>query len=470
MQYVILTACVVFVMGSFFGAWWKIYEIKRLFLQKIIGKKLINRSVFSTLAVKELASFILRQKKSFRHKLLKLVAEDNFEQISKMLSEPLLQAKLRLMLNGRSSLPNSVDSLYLLMFSWQKILQSNYDAAISVLDKVKVDSLNRPQSAMRALIVAKVALLEGDLEAASQEAAMALKFFQKQNMLFEEGVAYFILGSIYRVGQMFDPSEFMFRAALKIFHALEAAKYEAETLGTLGLLMSVEERFAEASSYMQQAEDIFAVLSDGENTNFMISQKAMLLLLQNNFLGASEVAHKSLKSHKSSAGKALASEIIARAAFGIGDWLQALKFANKAAEYYEQDANFSACFESLYLAAETLVQLGRLKKAEETLRHLISLSQKHRSCFHIANAQTLLGIILLRRNEAAQAKAIFNQSLQQELYNDRAFGIAVDYANLAAAEIKCGNLSIARRNIEIALQYAQDVDAKLAAKIKSLLD
>ena len=88
MQYVILTACVVFVMGSFFGAWWKIYEIKRLFLQKIIGKKLINRSVFSTLAVKELASFILRQKKSFRHKLLKLVAEDNFEQISKMLSEP----------------------------------------------------------------------------------------------------------------------------------------------------------------------------------------------------------------------------------------------------------------------------------------------------------------------------------------------------------------------------------------------
>ena len=49
-------------------------------------------------------------------------------------------------------------------------------------------------------------------------------------------------------------------------------------------------------------------------------------------------------------------------------------------------------------------------------------------------------------------------------------GIAIDYANLAMVERKCGNMSDARKNLETALKYAENTDKDLYTKIKDALD
>ena len=85
-------------------------------------------------------------------------------------------------------------------------------------------------------------------------------------------------------------------------------------------------------------------------------------------------------------------------------------------------------------------------------------------------AVMMIGLILLQKSEFSRAKAIFNLALKQELYNDRKTGIAIDYANLAMVERKCGNMSDARKNLETALKYAENTDKDLYTKIKDALD
>lgn len=469
MQYFVLAICVIFATGSFIWAWYKISRMKALFLQKIIGQKIINCQLFSTPVVEELASFILKQPRLRQQKLLGLLSEHNFSHFIKLVEDPLLRAKLKLMLNGRRSSPKSADSLYILLLAWHNLHEKNYDAAVLQLNKLSKSSLNKTLSSLRSQIISVIALSEGDLETASQEAASALKYFQKHNMLFEEGQTYFILGSIYRVGGIFDTADFMFRAAIKVFRLIHASKYEAEALGTLGLLMSAQERFDEAFGLMEQAKKSFTELSDVENQAFVISQNAILHLLQKAPKKAISFAQQALKLHTSTAGKALASEIIARAAFDSGKTSTALKYALAASGHYQIERNYAAYFESLYLVAEILLKQGHHKKAEATLRKLISAAKQHKSCFHIAGAHTLLGVVLLQQNEVAQAKAVFNQALRQELYNDRSKGAAIDYFNLATVERKCGNLSKAKQNLEAALKYAQDFDEELCQIIKAAL-
>ena len=324
--------------------------------------------------------------------------------------------------------------------------------------------------AYQSLLTAKIALFEADLQTASEEAGRALKVFQKHNLLFEEAVAYYVLGTIYRVSGVFDTADFMLRSALKVFKLINATKYEAEILGNFGLLMAVQKRFDEAFSYFDEAEKLFSSIGDNLNQSFVICQRAMLWLLQNNSKQALSLAQPILKKTKNPALLALASDIVGRCAFATGQWSKAAKASVEAASYYFKQKNYPAAFESQYIQAESLVKQSRLDEAELVLRELIRKEKYHHGCFHIANAHTLLGLIFLQQNDAKRAKAIFNQALEQELHNERSIGIAIDYANLAATERKCGNMQEAYKNLNLALSYAKDVDEELWQQIKSVLD
>ena len=104
------------------------------------------------------------------------------------------------------------------------------------------------------------------------------------------------------------------------------------------------------------------------------------------------------------------------------------------------------------------------------MRGIIRKVPYHQSCFHIADAYTLLGLILLQTGKIGRARTIFNQALKHELSDNRSAGIAVDYANLAAAEKQCGNISAARKNLEAALAYAKDADNEVYERIRAVLD
>jgi tetratricopeptide (TPR) repeat protein len=122
------------------------------------------------------------------------------------------------------------------------------------------------------------------------------------------------------------------------------------------------------------------------------------------------------------------------------------------------------------LIAEANSNLGHVNVAETCLRKIIDQEKSHKSCFHIANAYTLLGLLLLKKNDVKGAKTVFSQSLNLELYNERNIGVAIDYTNLAIVEQKSGNIEKAKDNINIALEYAKDVDRELYENIKNLLN
>ena len=469
MQYLVLTFLGSLIVAALLWVWLKTAALKYLFLQKIISKKIIDGAFFSTLAMRQLARYILKQPRQNRRFLLRAVSENNFAAVGRRIDNPLLKAKLRLMRSGRVSRVSQPDALYLLMQAGLCLKKNQYERAAAVLQKIDIPKKDRALKALSQLLVAKIALFESDLLAASEEAAAALKVFQKENMLYEEAQAYFVLGTIYRVSGVFDTADFMLRASLKLLRFLSSSKAEIEVLGTFGLLMAVQKRFDEAAAFLSEAETLARRTGDAEMLGFIISQQAMLELLQGRLKAAEKLARKALKENQASSCAALASDILSRAAYAAGNWSQAAKFAAAAADKYLAEHNYAAGFESRYLTAEAYAALGKTDEAEIVLRELIDKEQYHKSCFHVANAYTLLGLILLQKNDVSRAKAIFNQALKQEFCNDRRAGIAVDYANLAAVERKCGNWEEARKNLETALAYAEGVDEDLYRAVKAAL-
>ena len=469
-QHFILIFFIFFALAAFVWAGYKLFQMKYLFLQRIISLKIINFSFFSTIAVREIASFILKQPGAKRRNLLKRITENDFSGLSKEISDKVLRAKLKLMLYSKITNSGPSDSLYCLMKTMAEIDNKNYDKARLLLSQIPKSKKTSGLQGLRLLCVARLALFETDLETASLEAGKALKIFQKNDLLFEEGLSYFVLGSIYRISGAFDTADFMLRAALKIFKFLKAYKYEAETLGTLGQLMAAQSRFEEACAFMDAAGDIFESMSDKENNCFIIDQKAMVELLRYNFKSAFDLACQASKKHVSAAGKGLSLEIMARSSFGENNWAKAVKLAQSAVQKYQTEKNYASLFECLYLMAEAEIRLGNPNKAEILLRKLIARARRQKTCFHIANAYTLLGTILLQRKELSQAKAVFNQALKYEFADNRISGIAIDYANLAMVEKQSGNRQDFTKNLETALNYAKEADEDLYCRLKAFLD
>ena len=455
---------------SSFWAIYKLISMKNLFIQKVITRQIINGPFFSTLAVKDLSKFILKHNRSQRKQMLNLIAKNEFRLLIKQINDSLLKAKINLMIKGKTTKVTKPDNLYQLMEVSLLLDQMNNNKALLLLDKLPKDAKSLPL-ALRGvyfLNLAQISMSEGDLETSSMKAGAALKIFQKKNMLFEEAKAYLLLGTIYKISGLFDTADLMFRSSLKIFQYIQAPKYEAEVLSSLGMLMSLQERFAEASAFFDQAKKIFSNLKEEENKHFIISQTAMNELLQNNLDNAEELANLSLKKHHSDSGKALASEIIARTSFAKMSWADVIKFAETASNLYLKEHNYAAYFECRYLIAEAKTNLSLDVEAEVILREIIDQEKHHKSCFHVANAYTLLGLILLKQNKLYSAKSIFNQALNRELYNERYKGAAIDYLNLALVEKQCGNMEGYSKNITAALNCVTDMDEDLYKQIKLL--
>ncbi len=469
-QHFILIFFIFFALAAVVWSGYKLFWMKYLFLQRIISLKTINFPFFSTLVIREVASFILKQHGAKCRNLLKKVTENDFSGLSKEISDKVLRAKLKLMLYGKITKSGPSDSLYCLMQIMVEFDNKNYNKARLLLSQIPKPKKNSSLYALRLLCVARLALFETDLETASLEAGKALKIFQKNDLLFEEGLSYFVLGSVYRVSGVFDTADFMLRSALKIFKFLKAHKYEAETLGTLGQLMAAQNRFDEACTFMDAAGDIFESMSDNENNCFIIDQKAMIELLRGNFKLAFDLAYQASKKHISPAGKGFSLEIMARASFGKNNWVKTIKLAQSAIQNYQTEKNYASLFECLYLMAEAEIRLGNPNKAETLLRKLIARARRQKTCFHIANAYTLLGTILLQRKELSQAKAVFNQALKYEFADSRISGIAIDYANLAMVEKQRGNRQDFKKNLETALNYAKAADEDLYCRLKAFLD
>ena len=457
------------VVFAFVQMWIGLNRLKRRTVEKIISKKIINRPDFSTSVMRKIAYEILKLPQKAKIEALKAVEDENLDKLADKIKSENLRKKILFLWNGKQSLVRMKDTESRLLTIKKMLRCQQIEKADKRLQEITLKPFEKALKAQKNILEAQTALYDGDMLTATQKASSALRYFQKKNWIYEEAEAYFVLGTAYKVSGIFDTADFMFRNACRLFEFCGASKKEAEVWGNKGLLMAVQKRFEEASDCYQKAKDLFKLCKEQEEICFVSGQEALLSLICDNSRRAEKQAEAAFKKNRTVAGKAFSSDIISRAAYKTGHLRKAKIYALKAAELYQNEKNYAAFFESRYLLAEIYMAQKYPEKAEEVLRDIIRFENSHKTCFHIASAYTLLGVSLLQRGALAQAESFFKKALQYELCNDRAEGIAIDYANLALVEKKCGHKETSLKNIETALSYAKKADENLYHQLKAAL-
>ena len=443
-------------------------KLQKLFFARLITKRLANGYICNSLVVEDVCKYIMSCKKNKRNKILKALSEGNLNLFYRQIDNRSINSKINLCAKKSTYPEKTKDTVYLLTLAKRYIKENAQNKALEILQKLKVKKTSQKQQAYYRYLMAQISLFEGDLLLASEDLNIVLKVFKRKKMFLEEAEAYFILGTIYRISGVYDTADFMLRASQEIYAYIGSQKGEAEAFGTLGLLMSAQERFDEAQDYFQKALDKSS--NDKTLNGFISSQQAMLELVKGDIKKAQKIANNILKSAKNDCVKATVWDILSHIKLNEKKYNSAVKYAQAADEIFSKHKNYPASFESMYIKASALAYTGKLDEGEKVLRDLIEKEKTHKSCFHIAGAYTLLGLVLLKKNEPERAKAIFNQALSKELCNNRKTGVAIDYANLAIVEKMQGNNELAYENLQKALTQIKDIDEHLTKKIKDILD
>lgn len=460
------------------------YFFKRT-AQKLLDRQAgLNRRIFfSGRLIKRILQKIFKNNKLDREALLSLLLKGESDKAAKLLEKSglvLESSGLRAFLNPESQIktvrslvkanPQDEDALTLLAGLY--FATGDYSKV-----KLVLNNLNGKTPYARAkkhYWQAYYNLQEGDLLSATENGTRAVRLFNKQGYFYEEAETHLLLGTIYRISAVEDVSQFMLEAARKIFQSLGAGRKEAEALGNLGMLMVMQSRFEEADDYFQKAREIYH--PDGQQLGEaeIINQEALTALIKKDFNEARRLAETALGMHqdiKNQEGTAFSLELLGHLESETKNWKQALEHAKQAQKIYSKTSNAAALLEALFLEAKANFELEENKAAEDILRKIIDFSKSHSSCFHVANAYNLLGLIYLKQGNLQRAKGLFQQSLDCELHNDRASGAAIDYANIAMIEYRRGQQEQAEKTLSTALEYAKaDGETDLAKYLEEQLN
>lgn len=444
-----------------------IKKLKLKFLQKIISKRFINKYIYSSLIINDICRYMLKQNRCNYQKMLNCLIKNNLNEFYKLVINKDIKSKIDIC-NGKISKQPAKDIVYLLALAKFYIKRNKQDKASEILQSLFHEKMTLGQKACFRCLMAQISVYEGDLFVATEDLNISLNIFKKKKMLFEEAEAYFILGTIYRVSGIYDTAEFMLRTSVDLYNNLSSTKGEAEVLGTLGLLMSAQNRFEEAHDYFQKA--LTKTERDKTLKAFILSQVAMLELIEGHNKKAFNIASSALKQSNNDVATANLYDVLSRVALADKKYKSSVEKASLAFDLFFKNKNYSAAFESLYTKAIALFKAEKFQESEKNLRYLLDIERKYKNCFHVAGAYTLLGLVLLENNCPDRAKAMFNQALSKEICNNRKIGMAIDYANLAIVEKLQGNNEEADKNLQKALSQTKDLDEDIIEKIKKVLN
>ena len=346
----------------------------------------------------------------------------------------------------------------LLLTAWIYFNAGNADTAESYQGKAIGLKLSRFYKGLDCYLQAAAALREGDLLTASEKASQALSLLRREGAAYEAAKAYFLLGTIYRISAVSDVAQLMLTEAADIFLLIGADKDAAETIGSRGMLMAAENRREEAAADFEKASELFRRCACANGEADIINQQALTALMYGDSAKADRLARQAQTLQKAAGktdGRGLSAEIISRAATEKKDWETAIKYAVSAQQDYQTAGNHPGFLEALLLQARAYLETGNDEQAEKLLRRLIEKAQNRSSCFHVANAYNLLGIMYLKQGDLQRAKGLFQQSLNCESSNNRTDGMAIDYANLALIEYRLGQREQGDKTVSTALEYAR---------------
>ena len=353
------------------------------------------------------------------------------------------------------------------------LINGKESEAFTTAESIKEKSASRYARGVKYYIQSIEMTKASEMKEASQNASAAVKCFEKERCLAEAGIAYLQLGTIYRVSAVSDVAQTMFESALGLFKKLQLAELQAEALGNLGMLTAAQNRFEEAESYFEKALNLNKSANRKRGEAEILNQQALLSLAQKQNSKARKTAEKALKIHQqlhNLQGQAFSWDILSYINLSQKKYDELIFSAQKALSLYNPNQNLSAILEMKYMQASAYFVLGKNESAEKILRQITKQAAKQESCFHVANAYNLLGLIFLQKKEFQRAKGLFMQAVSFEERNERFNCAAVDYANIALIEQKCGNVDQARKTLELALEYAQNFEAdELVEQLKKQL-
>lgn len=328
---------------------------------------------------------------------------------------------------------------------------------IEILEKQPQKINSRYLRALRNYLLAQDAMSWGGMKEASEYGSAAVAGFEKTRAPDEQARAQLLMGTIYRVSAIADVSEFMLRAAHKIYEKISCPSGMADSFGNLGMLMVMQKRFAEADNYFAQALDINIKQGRKIPEAEIINQMALLALLDDNPETAMQKALKAQKIHrrfKNRQGEAFSLDILCHVFLRQKQYDKLKKNAKRAEKLHAELNDNISRLDSLYLLATAFFEDGNAADAEKTLRQIIAVAADNRAGFHLANAYSLLGLVYLQKGELLRAKGLFSQAVQLEQKNDRLNAAAADYANIALIEARRGQKELARKNLQTAIECA----------------
>ena len=434
-------------------------KIRERIIHKILDRSLLKKkhksSWYSSAAVRQAAKALNRLPRRKLQPLLKAIRENEWK--------PVLQVpgvggskEFEFICGHNTNFPDGA-----LAGAEAALLNADTGLAAALIDGF--ESRSTAEKARLNYLQAWLALEEGDLLSASEKAATAAKLFQKLDFSYEEAAAYLLGGTIYRVSAVTDTADFMLRSAAELFGFIGATAKEAEAWGNLGMLMVMQQRYEEAADYFDKAGKLFEYSLDRTGATEIINQQALTALIRGDYRRAELLAKQAQKAFhllKDARGEGLSLDILAQTAAARGKWKQALPAARNAQKFYRQSKNISGLMEMEFLEAQALTEQKEDNAAEKILRRIIDRDKRNKSCFHVANAYSLLGIIYLRQGDLRRAEGLFQQSLSAELQNDRFCGAAIDYANIALTAYRRGHKEQGDKNREMALRCAKDAGAE----------
>ncbi len=437
-KYFYIVPFLVFFAGAVVWFWAFLRKIKKDFTLKMLAKKILSQQKNISRPT-YFSSFELKKHLRINQPSVEIddYCEDLFfhpeKALKKIKDNPVLEAELCFLLGKKAT-------------------------ARDLLEQVKTSGLPRFVKAKKLFLEASFALEEGDLMAASEDCAQATVLFRKEKAFYEVAEAHLLMGTIYRVSALYDVAQIMFKTAADIFEQFGASHRKAEAIGNRGMLTAAQELFDDAEAYFLEAENIYASLQQKISQSEIINQRALTFLAAGNYKKAAELIKEARFGGKGRQYDVFAGfnyELESRILSSQKKWKQSFAAAESALNFYKKTKNIPGQLETLMLQAQAAFEMKRNRQAESFARQAIALSEKHPSCFHVANAYSLLGLIFLQQGDLSRAKTFFMQSLSQETRNDRRNGMAIDCANLALLEKLSGHKTEADDFAQKALEYAQ---------------
>lgn len=429
-------------------------------------QKLKGRIFFSSLTLKKTLSALLKSKATYSD-LLNLSAgrlsgaqhylSNNKQELTSLELEAFLRPDKALS-KLEKIVRQTENQQFLLTMAELYYANNDDDKARQYVENIDDKKADKFVQMRKKYLLSYFYMQDGDLLSASENCSQVINFFKKQNYLFEEAQAYFRLGTIYRISGMTDVAQTMLEAAAKIFESLRFEKLQADALGNLGMLMVADNQIDKAQDYFCQGLDIFERNDDEQGAGDIINQQALSALIEKQNKQAESLAKRALKKHKTSRnkqGEAFSYEILCHIFGNNKQWNDVIENASLAANYYKESNNSAAFLEAKFLEANAMFESNKEQKAETLLREIVEISKDKNSCFHVANAYNLLGLIFLKKGDLRRAKGLFQQSLDCEQKSNRLDGLAIGYANMALIEAKRGQSEQASKTLITAIEYAK---------------